>query len=144
MRRIASRLARCALERERERGNEVVACGVLVGSPMPDWSTDEILAVHFRMHKAEGALFREVLARLAEACGVRLVGVPEKLLTQHAQTALGKPFAGLMKDIAKLGKSVGPPWGKDQKDAALAARIALEGAPSPQPSPASGRGGQRI
>jgi hypothetical protein len=142
--RIAAREMRAALERERERGNEVAACAVLLGSPMPDWSTDEILAVHFRMHKAEGALFRDVLARAAEACGVRLVGVPEKLLTQHAQTALGKPFAGLMRDVAKLGKSVGPPWGKDQKDAALAARIALEGAPSPQPSPASARGSQRI
>jgi hypothetical protein len=29
--------------------------------------------------------------------------------------------------IASLGKSVGPPWGKDQKDAALAALIALRG-----------------
>jgi len=28
---------------------------------MPDWSTDEILAVHVRMHKAEGELFRDVL-----------------------------------------------------------------------------------
>jgi len=30
---------------------------------MPDWSTDEILAVHFRMHKAEGELFRDALVR---------------------------------------------------------------------------------
>jgi hypothetical protein len=30
-----------------------------------------------------------------------------------------------MKTIAALGKSVGPPWGKDQKEATLAAMIAL-------------------
>jgi hypothetical protein len=30
---------------------------------MPDWSIDEILAVHFRMHKTEGVLFRDALAR---------------------------------------------------------------------------------
>jgi hypothetical protein len=29
--------------------------------------------------------------------------------------------------IASLGKSVGPPWGQDQKDASLAAMIALHG-----------------
>jgi hypothetical protein len=33
----------------------------------------------------------------------------------------------LLKRVAALGKSVGPPWGKDQKDAALAAMIALQG-----------------
>jgi hypothetical protein len=29
--------------------------------------------------------------------------------------------------IASLGKSVGPPWGKDQKSATLAAMVALQG-----------------
>lgn len=29
--------------------------------------------------------------------------------------------AGELKTIARLGKSAGPPWGKDQKNAALAA-----------------------
>ena len=45
---------RAAVKRERERENEVAACAVLVGQSMPDWSVEEILAVHFRMHKAEG------------------------------------------------------------------------------------------
>jgi hypothetical protein len=30
-----------------------------------------------------------------------------------------------LQQLNALGKSVGPPWGKDQKDAALAAMIAL-------------------
>jgi hypothetical protein len=94
---------------------------------MPDWSTDEILAVHFRMHKAEGILFRDALARAVGACGPRLVAIPEKKLTDHAEKALGTPEMGLRKKITMLGKSVGPPWGKDQKDAALAALVALEG-----------------
>lgn len=89
-RRIAVREVRTAAERAREEGHEVVACAVLMGDPMPDWTVDEILAVHFRMHKAE------------EASRVK-------------------------RTIASLGKSVGPPWGKDQKDAALAALIALHG-----------------
>jgi hypothetical protein len=124
---IAVREMRAAVKRERERENEVTACAVLVANPMPDWSIEEILAVHFRMHKAEGVLFRDALVRATRACGLRSVAIPEKLLTNHAETALGTPVSGLAKRIAKLGKSVGPPWGKDQKDAALAALIALQG-----------------
>jgi hypothetical protein len=55
-----------------------------------------------------------------------LVAIPEKRLTEHAEQALATPAAAVMKRIAALGKSVGPPWGKDQKDAALAAMIALQ------------------
>ena len=125
--RVAVREMRAALTRESERENDVVACAVLVGEPMPDWTTDEILAVHFRMHKAEGVLFRDALVRAGEACGLRLVAIPEKHLATHAQSTLGTPASGLVKKVATLGKSVGPPWGKDQKDAALAALVALNG-----------------
>src|SRR5258705_11964437 len=94
---------------------------------MPGWSVDEILAVHFRMHKAEGVLFRDALARAAETCGLSFVGIPEKLLDEQADRALAASAAGVRKTIASLGKSVGAPWGKDQKDASLAAMIALRG-----------------
>ncbi len=120
-RRIAIRQMQAALERERERDNEVAACAVLVADPMPDWSVEEILAVHFRMHRAEGVLFRDVLVRAANACGLRLVAIQEKLLTTQAEGALRTSASLLVKQIANLGKSVGAPWGKDQKDATLAA-----------------------
>jgi hypothetical protein len=124
--RIAVREMRAALKRESDRANEVAACAVLVGEPMPDWTTDEILAVHFRMHKAEGVLFRNALVHAGAACGLRLMAIPEKQLTRHAQSTLGTAPSGLVRRIARLGKSVGPPWRKDQKDAALAALVALE------------------
>jgi hypothetical protein len=126
-RRIAAHEMRSAVRRERERGNEVAACAVLVAGPMPNWSVEEILAVHFRMHKAEGVLFRDVLCRAAKVCSLRLVEAPEKTLTPHAVAALGIPASSLAKEIARLGKSAGPPWGKDQKEAALAALVALRG-----------------
>src|SRR5215510_4043086 len=126
-RRIAVREMRAAVKRERERENEVAACAVLVVDPMPDWSVEEILAVHFRMHKAEGVLFRDALVRAAKACGLKLVEIPEKMLTPHAERAFGSPASSLAKEIARLGKVAGPPWGKDQKDAALAAMVALRG-----------------
>ena len=126
--RIAVREMQAAVKRERERENDVTACAVLVANPMPDWSIEEILTVHFRMHKAEGVLFRDALVGATKACRLRLVAIPEKVLTKDAERALGTPPSGLMKKITTLGKSVGPPWGKDQKDAALAALVALQGA----------------
>ena len=122
---IALREMRSALKRTRESGFEVRACGLLVGSAMPDWSVDEILAVHFRMHKAEGVLFREVLADAAEGCDLRLVAIPEKSLLEHAETALKTSASSLAQQIAALGKSVGAPWSRDQKEATVAAMIAL-------------------
>lgn len=124
-RRIAVSELRAAVRRTREAGHEVAACAVLVVDPMPAWTVAEILAVHFRMHKAEGVLFRDVLARASRACRLRLFEVPEKQLDAHAERALASPAGVLRRTIAVLGKSAGPPWGKDQKDAALAAMIAL-------------------
>ena len=113
---FAVREMRAALKREMDRKNEVKACAVLVGSPMPDWNVEEILAVHFRMHKAEGVLFRDALVHAAKECKIKPVEIPEKELASHAER----------EQIAALGKSAGPPWGKDQKEAALAALIALQ------------------
>ena len=126
-RRIAMREMRTVVKRARDAGHEVAACAVLVVDPMPDWTVDEILAVHFRMHKAEGVLFRDALARAAAACGLRFVGIHEKRLDEQDEQALATSVDSLRKTIASLGKSVGPPWGKDQKDASLAAMIALQG-----------------
>jgi len=125
-RRMAAREIEAAIARERERGHEVTACGVLVGEPMPDWTVHEILAVHFRMHKAEGELFRDALVRAAKACRLKLIAIPEKLLSTHAQRVVRTSENSLVTTIAQLGKPLGPPWGRDQKDAALAALVALE------------------
>ena len=124
-RRNALREMRAAVKRAAADGHDVAACAVLMGDPMPGWSIEEIRAVHFRMHKAEGVLWREALGRAAEECGLRFVPVPEKQLSVFAARALGAKPASLPGRIAALGKGIGSPWGKDQKDAALAALAAL-------------------
>ena len=124
-RRVAVREISAAEQRARGAGHQVAACGVLTVDPMPDWTVDEILAVHFRMHKAEGVLFRDALVRASRACGLTCVEILEKQLDQQAEAALAAPLTDLRKTIASLGKAAGPPWGKDQKDASLAAMIAL-------------------
>lgn len=98
---------------------------MLIGTGMPDWSTDEILAVHVRMHKAEGELFRDVLAAGTRTCGLALTTLPDKAALAAAAERLGEDPADLAARLATLGKSAGAPWGKDQKEAAAAALVAL-------------------
>jgi len=124
-RRLAVREMRAAVLRARAAGHTVAACAVLAGNPMPRWTVAEILAAHFRMHKAEGVLFRDALARAARSRRLELFEIPERELDQYAERALAKPAGSLRRAIASLGRSVGAPWGKDQKDASLAALIAL-------------------
>jgi len=110
--RIAEREMRAFVKRS--NGHDIAGCAVLVGNPMPAWTIEQILAVHVRMHKAEGVLFPAALAAAADACGLSVRAIPEKTLTSTDT-------------VAVLGKSVGAPWGKDQKSAALAAMLVLNG-----------------
>jgi hypothetical protein len=123
--RLAADGIRAAARRCAEAGHELCGCAVLVGTGMPDWSTDEILAVHVRMHKAEGELFRDVLVAGTRACDLKLTTLPDKSAFDAAAKMLGVPRARLDAGLARLGKAAGPPWGKDQKEAAAAALAAL-------------------
>jgi hypothetical protein len=119
---------RDVLARVREAGIDVVVCAVLTPAPLPDWTLEQILAVHLRLHQAEGALYPAALLRAAEACGLPAQAIAQKTLTQVvAQQASAKSSAAVVRQIAELGKSIGAPWGADQKQAALAAWLALEG-----------------
>lgn len=76
--RLATTGIREAARRICESGHQLCGCGVLVGTGMPGWSTDEILAVHIRMHKAEGELFRDVLVAGVRALGLELTTLADK------------------------------------------------------------------
>jgi hypothetical protein len=128
--RLATSGIRDAARRCVEAGHDLCGCAVLVGTGMPNWSTEEILAVHVRMHKAEGELFRDVLVAGARACNLKLTTLPDKTACYAAATMLGVARIRLDADLAALGKSGGPPWGKDQKEAAAAALVALKRAKS--------------
>jgi hypothetical protein len=62
---------------------------------------DDVLASHARIHAAEGCFYRDVLR---DACTI-----PVRLVSPKAL------------DPSKVGKLAGPPWGRDQRIAALAA-----------------------
>jgi hypothetical protein len=114
-----------ALRRLTAAGYEVSGCAVLVGTGMPDWTTDDILAVHVRMHKAEGELFRDVLVAGARASALEPTTLPDKSALDAAAKKLRLTRALLDAALARLGKAAGSPWGKDQKEAAAAALVAL-------------------
>ncbi|HSY48983.1 MAG TPA: hypothetical protein VLC46_09240 [Thermoanaerobaculia bacterium] len=123
-RRIAVREMRALVERSQKRGHQIAGCAVLTGTPMPEWTIDQIRSVHVRMHKAEGLLFPDALTSAAGASGLNTIAIPEKTLDARAEESLDLDEA--MASVAALGKAAGPPWGKDQKTAALAAMIVLE------------------
>ena len=97
----------------------------MLGSGSPPRSLGEILAVHARMHQAEGELFRGALAEAAKGARLPLIGVREKQLEAAAVEALSLAPAEARRRLDRAGRGAGPPWARDQKDAALCAWIAL-------------------
>jgi hypothetical protein len=76
------------------------------------------------MHKAEGSAVLRRPRPTAKECQLSVIAIPEMRLSEHAEQALATPMSVTMRQIATLGKSVGSPWGTDQKTAAQAAMIA--------------------
>ena len=130
---LAQRALREAAASCTRSGHAVRGCAVLVGTGMPTWTTDEILAVHVRMHQAEGELFRNVLVDAARAEGTPLTTLPEKTALDAAALRLGMTRSQLDARLAALGKQAGSPWGKDQKEAAAAAWVVLQAATAVKP-----------
>ncbi|WP_267224668.1 hypothetical protein [Dyella silvae] len=117
-RHASARVVAAWLQELLEAGHDVTGGAVLTASPMPAWTTEQILAVHIRMHQAEGHLFPDAVAAAVAACGLPLGLIPERELDQLAPSAC--PW---MADITALGKWAGPPWGADQKHATIAALV---------------------
>ena len=84
-----------------------------------------ILKSHALVHAAEGELFRRALALASEGAGLKVATVPARKLPAMAAQALGIGEAEVPRRVADLGRGLGAPWGKDQKDAAAVAWVAL-------------------
>ena len=122
---IAERALRQLVAELRAGGHRVAGTGVALGRGRPPGTLDRILASHPAMHAAEGELYREVLVRAGESCALPVTGVPERDLPGHAAAGLGIPVSELRLRLVELGRACGPPWGQDQRSAALAAWLAL-------------------
>ncbi|HYK42061.1 MAG TPA: hypothetical protein VE007_06695 [Thermoanaerobaculia bacterium] len=114
-----------ALRDLRNRGWDPARCAVLLASGRPLPALESVLASHALIHAAEGDHFRDALADAAKHHGLEVVRVARKELAQRASVALRAPAERLAARLVMIGKSAGPPWGQDQKLAALAAWMCL-------------------
>jgi len=111
------------------KGDRVVGCGVVLGSGFPVSTRAESLSSHAGRHAAEGELYRQALIHASEACGLPVTGVAERLLYTRGAEELKLAVDELRRRVADMGRELGPPWGQDQKEAALVAWLALAAAP---------------
>jgi hypothetical protein len=129
---VAKRLASAALESLFEelgaRGYRVRAAGVLESSSRKQIVLSSILASHALIHAADGDHFRNALAGAAEEHRLPVSRVPARALDTFASERLRKPAARLLDTVNDMGRAFGPPWGADQKNAALLAWCLLRDA----------------
>ncbi len=116
---------RGAKEKLEAQGYSPRVAVILQSSGRQGTSLEAILASHALIHTADGDHFRDALTQAGRRCGLDTVRIRQKELAQQAAAALKRPAAELQAQMAALGKTVGPPWTADQKQAALLAWLAL-------------------
>jgi hypothetical protein len=107
------------------RGYQAVAVGIVVGDGPRSAALETILKSHSLVHAAEGELFREAIRSASRMVGLSVAEVRTKDLYARAATALGVSDGKVAQHLARIGSAAGKPWAKDQKEACLAALIAL-------------------
>jgi hypothetical protein len=115
--RIVNRLA--------EGDRRVIGVGILESAGRKGGSLAEILKSHASIHTADGDHFRNALAAAAARRGLTALRVRTRDLEVEAATAIRKAPQALQQAVGRLGLEVGPPWGADQKAAALLAWLVL-------------------
>jgi len=105
-------------------GYRVVGAAVATPRAVPD-DLAEILGSHPLVHAAEGQLFREAIAEASASLGVPVMRFAQQELFEEAAGHVGTSDASLQAQLTGLGRALGPPWQRDQKEAAAAAWLAL-------------------
>jgi hypothetical protein len=137
---VAVGLAYAAIETQREavrqRGYQVKSVGIIESAGRKEGPLSSILKSHALIHAAEGDHFRNALSAAAQGLGLRVCRIPARDLEAHAVNQLRLPLKGMLDTVNNLGRQVGPPWGADQKKAALLAWTLLsDSAVKVRPSP---------
>jgi hypothetical protein len=108
-----------------KREHRVVGSAVLLASGRPLPPLAKILASHPLLHTAEGQFFRNAVIQACERLKLTVAQVRERDLEDQAKAAFGPAAGRVQRRIASFGASIGPPWTKDHKAAALAASVIL-------------------
>ena len=107
------------------RQYHVVGSAVLLASGHSLPPLKKILASHPLIHTAEGEFFRHTVSRACEDLKISVTAIRQRELDERAKAAFGPAATRVEGSIAGLGKTIGPPWTKDHKTAALAAALIL-------------------
>lgn len=103
----------------------VKAAGIPSGSKTLPEDLAAVLRSHPLIHTAEAALFRQALASACEDRRVTVISVREREVWLSAADTWKSKESELRKQVDGLRKSVGAPWGTDQKTAMAMALLAL-------------------
>ena len=101
------------------------ALGIVVGNAALPSSLEAILRSHMQIHSAEGNFYRGSLLDAGAVLKLKSRAVPARELAPRAMRALKIDEAKLSPFLSSIRCKVGRPWGRDEKDAFLAACIAL-------------------
>jgi hypothetical protein len=102
----------------------IVGSAVLQASGRTLPSLEKILASHPLIHTAEGEFFRHTVSQAFENLQISVTAIRQRDLEERAKSTFGSA-SRIQGTIASLGKTIGPPWTKDHKTAALAAALIL-------------------
>jgi hypothetical protein len=108
-----------------QRHYRIVGAAVLFAAGRPLPSLEKILSAHPLIHTAEGEFFRQTAAKAFEGLQIPVASIRERELDERAKATFGDRASRLQATISNLGTSVGPPWTRDHKTAALAAALIL-------------------
>jgi hypothetical protein len=125
--RLAAEGLKGLVGRLRVDGFEPITAALLVNRA--SWITDLLEHSLFAPEHppvAEGLAVRDALRSAFGKCGVAVVELDEKSLTEIASKALGLSQPDLEIRLKDLGATVGKPWRKEQKLACLAAWSAVK------------------
>jgi hypothetical protein len=111
----------------RDRDFMLTSAAILLSSAriLPDLK--RILASHPLIHTAEGEFFRQAFRAAFEKLKIPVIGIRTRDLDDSAVKAFGRAASTIQKRIGGMGRSLGAPWTKNEKTAALAGAIVLVG-----------------
>jgi hypothetical protein len=108
-----------------QRHYRILGAAVLLAAGRPLPVLEKILAAHPLIHTAEGEFFRQSAANAFHGLQIPVTSIRERELEERARAAFGNRASRVQATISNLGSSVGPPWTRDHKTAALAAALIL-------------------
>jgi len=121
----ASELSRSLIDDAIRDAGGVSVAAVAMGASVIPTDLGRVLASHSLLHAAEGALYRDALCDAAALAGLRVVRFLNKEVRSQAAASLGWTLDALESWLAETGRAAGTPWTKDEKDASVAAMLAL-------------------